>query len=148
MAKMPSTACMPSYSHQDLVVAPRRSVPGASAGAAPPVSIRAETYDLLRTRARNTGRRRPRRPVPPWPPLPHRARRLRPRPARSLGLVFERMFGYAGVVRHEDLDQPWKIENLRRSLAMLPPGTSGLSRDDSMLVLDVLADPMAQRPAQ
>jgi len=52
------------------------------------------------------------------------------------------------VVRHEDLDQPWKIENLRRSLAMLPPGTSGLSRDDSMLVLEVLAEPMAQRPAQ
>jgi hypothetical protein len=43
-------------------------------------------------------------------------------------------------MRPEDLDQPWKIENVRRSLAMLPPGAPGLSRDDAMLVLELLAE--------
>jgi hypothetical protein len=50
-------------------------------------------------------------------------------------------------VRREDLDQLWKIENLRRSLAMLPPGALGLSRDDAMLLLELLAEQMtARRP--
>jgi hypothetical protein len=49
-------------------------------------------------------------------------------------------------VRREDLDQLWKIENIRRSLAMLPPGAAGLTRDDSMLVLERLAELMAGRP--
>jgi hypothetical protein len=46
-------------------------------------------------------------------------------------------------VRRENLDQVWKIENFRRSLAMLPPGAPGLSRDDAMLVLELLAERMA-----
>jgi hypothetical protein len=49
-------------------------------------------------------------------------------------------------VRREDLDQPWKIENVRRSLAMLPPGAPGLSRDDAMLVLELLAALMREPP--
>jgi hypothetical protein len=56
------------------------------------------------------------------------------------------MFGYRSAVRREDLDQLWKIENMRRSLAMLPPGAPGLTRDDSMLVLELLAELMADRP--
>jgi hypothetical protein len=48
------------------------------------------------------------------------------------------------VVRREDLDELWKIENLRRSLVMLPPGAPGLSRDDAMLVLELLAEEMAR----
>jgi len=47
------------------------------------------------------------------------------------------------VVRSEDLDQLWKVDNLRRSLVMLPPGSSGLSREDAILVLELLADRMA-----
>ena len=47
-------------------------------------------------------------------------------------------------MRREDLDEPWKIENMRRSLAMLPPGAPGLSRDDAMLVLELLAEVMAE----
>lgn len=49
-------------------------------------------------------------------------------------------------MQREDLDELWKIENMRRSLAMLPPGSPGLSRDDSMLVLDLLAELLADRP--
>ena len=49
-------------------------------------------------------------------------------------------------MRREDLDEAWKIENLRRSMAMLPPGGPGLSRDDSMLVLELLAELLADRP--
>jgi hypothetical protein len=47
-------------------------------------------------------------------------------------------------MRREDLDEPWKIENLRRSLAMLPPGAPGLSRDDAMLILELLTEQMAE----
>jgi hypothetical protein len=50
------------------------------------------------------------------------------------------------VVRREDLDEPWKIENLRRSIAMLPPGSPGLPRDDAMLVLELLAELIAAQP--
>jgi hypothetical protein len=50
-------------------------------------------------------------------------------------------------VRRDDLDEPWKIENLRRSLAMLTPGSSGLSRDDAMLVLELLAEQMSASSA-
>jgi hypothetical protein len=46
-------------------------------------------------------------------------------------------------MRREDLDQPWKIENMRRSLAMLPPAAPGLSREDAMLLLELLAERMA-----
>ena len=49
-------------------------------------------------------------------------------------------------MRREDLDQLWKIENLRRSLAMLSPGAPGLTRDDAMLLLELLAELMADRP--
>jgi hypothetical protein len=49
-------------------------------------------------------------------------------------------------MRRDDLDQPWKVENLRRSLAMLPPGAPGLPRDDAMLVLELLMELMAERP--
>ena len=49
-------------------------------------------------------------------------------------------------MRREDLDEPWKVENVRRSLAMLPPGSPGLTRDDAMLVLELLAELMADRP--
>ena len=31
------------------------------------------------------------------------------------------------TVRRDDLDQVWKVENLRRSLAMLPTGAPGLT---------------------
>lgn len=55
------------------------------------------------------------------------------------------MFAYSAAVRREDLDELWKIENLRRSLAMLPPGAPGLSRDDAMLLLELLAEQMADR---
>lgn len=48
-------------------------------------------------------------------------------------------------MRREDLDELWKIENLRRSLAMLPPGAPGLSRDEAMLVLEFLMEQMATR---
>lgn len=51
-------------------------------------------------------------------------------------------------MRRDDLDQPWKVENLRRSLAMLTPGEPGLSRDDAMLVLERLAELMEERPDQ
>ena len=44
-------------------------------------------------------------------------------------------------MRRGDLDELWKIENIRRSLAMLEPGTAGLSRDDAMLLLELLAEP-------
>ena len=50
------------------------------------------------------------------------------------------------AVNREDLDQPWKIENLRRSLAMLGPGAPGLSRDDAMLILEVLLEQMSNEP--
>jgi hypothetical protein len=46
-------------------------------------------------------------------------------------------------MRREDLDELWKIENVRRSLAMLEPGGPGLSRDDAMLLLELLAERMA-----
>lgn len=49
-------------------------------------------------------------------------------------------------MQREDLDQVWKVENLRRSLAMLPPGVPGLSRDDAMLVLELLMELVAERP--
>ena len=49
-------------------------------------------------------------------------------------------------VRREDLDDLWKIENVRRSLAMLSPGAPGLSRDDAMLVLELLMEQMTERP--
>jgi hypothetical protein len=49
-------------------------------------------------------------------------------------------------VHREDLDEPWKIENLRRSIAMLPPGSPGLPREDAMLVLELLAELMADQP--
>ena len=49
-------------------------------------------------------------------------------------------------MRREDLDQLWKIENVRRSLAMLPPGAPGLSREDAMLLLELLAERMAAEP--
>ena len=49
-------------------------------------------------------------------------------------------------MRREDLDQLWKIENVRRSLAMLPPGAPGLSREDAMLLLELLEQRMAERP--
>ena len=49
-------------------------------------------------------------------------------------------------MRREDLDEPWKVENLRRSLAMLSPGEPGLSRNDAMLVLELLAELMAEPP--
>lgn len=49
-------------------------------------------------------------------------------------------------VHREDLDQLWKIEHLRRSLAMLPTGAPGLTREDSMLVLELLAELLADRP--
>jgi len=45
-------------------------------------------------------------------------------------------------MRREDLDQPWKIEGLRRSLVMLSPGAPGLSREDAILVLELLAERM------
>jgi hypothetical protein len=51
-------------------------------------------------------------------------------------------------MRREDLDQPWKIENLRRSLAMLEPGAPGLTRDDSMLLLELLMERMAESPSE
>jgi hypothetical protein len=50
-------------------------------------------------------------------------------------------------MRPEDLDQQWKIENIRRSLAMLPSGAPGLSRDDSMLVLELLAEARGREDA-
>ena len=50
-------------------------------------------------------------------------------------------------MRREDLDEVWKIENLRRSLAMLSPGAPGLSRNDAMLVLELLMERMAERPS-
>ena len=43
-------------------------------------------------------------------------------------------------MRREDLDQPSKIENVRPSLAMLSPGQPGLSREDAILVLELLAE--------
>jgi hypothetical protein len=49
-------------------------------------------------------------------------------------------------MRREDLDEVWKLENLRRSLAMLTPGAPGLSRDDSMLVLELLMEEMSEPP--
>ncbi len=48
-------------------------------------------------------------------------------------------------MRREEGDEPWTVENLRRSVATLPPGAPGLSRDDAMLVLDVLAEVMTDR---
>jgi len=45
-------------------------------------------------------------------------------------------------VRREDLDQPWKVENLRRSLTMLPPDSPGLCREDALLLLELLAEQM------
>jgi hypothetical protein len=50
-------------------------------------------------------------------------------------------------MRREDLDEVWKLENLRRSLAMLSPGAPGLSRDDAILVVEVLMEVMADPPA-
>ena len=50
-------------------------------------------------------------------------------------------------MRREDLDEPWKVENLRRSLAMLAPGAPGLPRDDAMLVLELLMEQMRDRPS-
>ena len=44
-----------------------------------------------------------------------------------------------------DLDQLWKIENVRRSLTMLPAGAAGLRREDSILVLEPLAEARAER---
>ena len=54
------------------------------------------------------------------------------------------MFARLTVVRRDDLDQVWKVENLRRSLAMLPTGAPGLTRDDAMLVLERLMEEMAE----
>lgn len=62
------------------------------------------------------------------------------------GLYIERMFVYGAVVRREDLDEVWKLENLRRSLAMLSPGATGLSRDDAMLLLELLMEQMSNPP--
>ena len=52
---------------------------------------------------------------------------------------------YSAVVRREDLDQPWKVENVRRSLTMLSPGQPGLSREDAILVLELLAELLADQ---
>jgi hypothetical protein len=49
-------------------------------------------------------------------------------------------------VRREHLDEVWKVENLRRSLAMLSPGAPGLSRDDAVLVLELLMEQMSDPP--
>jgi hypothetical protein len=57
------------------------------------------------------------------------------------------MFDTLMSVRRDDLDQVWKVENLRRSLAMLPPGAPGLTRDDAMLVLELLMEEMAEEPS-
>lgn len=46
-------------------------------------------------------------------------------------------------MRREDLDEPWKVEIKRRSLAMLPTGAPGLSREDAMLVLELLMELMS-----
>jgi hypothetical protein len=54
------------------------------------------------------------------------------------------MFAYDNLVRREDLDSTWKIENLRRSITMLPPGTPGLSREDALLALELLAEARSQ----
>lgn len=61
-------------------------------------------------------------------------------------LPVERVFARVGFVKREDLDQPWKIEGIRRSLAMLEPGAQGLSREDAMLVLELLMEEMAKEP--
>jgi hypothetical protein len=45
-------------------------------------------------------------------------------------------------MRREDLDQQWKIENVRRSLTMLPARAPGLSREDAILILELLAEQM------
>lgn len=50
-------------------------------------------------------------------------------------------------MRREDLDQLWKIENVRRSLAMLPASAPGLTREDAILVLELLAEQM-EPPAE
>jgi hypothetical protein len=49
-------------------------------------------------------------------------------------------------MRRDDVDELWKIENLRRSLTMLLPGAPGLSREDAMLLLELLAEAMAEQP--
>lgn len=43
-------------------------------------------------------------------------------------------------MNRDDLDEPWKLENIRRSIAMLSPGEPGLSREDALLLLEVLAE--------
>jgi hypothetical protein len=52
------------------------------------------------------------------------------------------MFATLAVMRREDLDQLWKLENVRRSLAMLPAMAPGLSREDAILILELLAEQM------
>lgn len=46
----------------------------------------------------------------------------------------------------DDIDQPWKVENLRRSVAMLPPGAPAFSREDALLILEVLAEQLQGGP--
>lgn len=51
-------------------------------------------------------------------------------------------------MQREELDQPWKNENVRRSLAMLSPGEPGLSREDAILVLELLDERMDELLAE
>ena len=62
-------------------------------------------------------------------------------------LRFEHTFDYRTFVRREDLDDIWRVENLRRSLAMLNPEAPGLSRNDALLVLELLMEQMAEQPS-
>ena len=66
--------------------------------------------------------------------------------AGGLHSTGERLFASVGGMNPDDLDQPWKVENLRRSVAMLPPGAPALSREDVLLILEVLAEQLQDGP--
>lgn len=60
----------------------------------------------------------------------------------------EPTFGHSPAMKAEGLDQPWKIENVSRSIAVLPARAAGLSREDAILVLELLAEARKQCEGQ
>lgn len=62
-------------------------------------------------------------------------------------MCIERVFGHAGVVlARDDLTNPERLEQRRRSVAMLTTGHMALKREEALLVLDALMSHLRTPP--
>ena len=63
-------------------------------------------------------------------------------------LIVEHMFGHAReMIKPEDLDNPERMEQHRRSVAMLSTGIWALRREDALLLLGAVVASLQDRPA-